>query len=619
MLTPETKIQLADLQKKGLVESAVTYITRWLESTELQPFHKEIMGLIERGDVMALNDAFFKPIPFGTAGIRGVMGVGANRINIRTISQAAQGYVNYLKKYHSADALAERGMVITYDVRHHSKEFAEAAAGVFAQNGCKVYFYSGVRSTPQISFSIRNLGAVGGAMISASHNPPADNGIKLYWENGGQLVPPHDGKVIAEGEAVTQVTTINFEEALQAKKIIMLDESIDEDYQEAVSKQSLGENRDVHIVFTPLHGCASTSLLPVLRRAGFKYIDEVRGQMPFDPDFKGVTKQIPNPEIPESLDKAILQAKQSNADIVLAADPDADRIAVVSKAAPGSEEYIFLNGNQIGVLLLDYITRQRKVAGTLPIGGVVIKTIVTSELISQIATENGLSLIGDVPVGIKYIADAIDNRLNGKPFVFAAEESHGYVCGTYGREKDSASAGLLISEFAALLKSQGKTLAQELDVIKKKYGYYREIQQSLYFTGMDGMHKMLKIMDVLRNNLPTEIGGQPVYSVLDQQNKKIIDPQNGKLLGEYIGFPDNALIFYLTPNKNTRVVVRPSGTEPKIKFYVAVGELVGEDKTDSEYKGIQKSVNDVAFKLVASLVAFAETISAGGKKSDILG
>jgi phosphomannomutase len=271
------------------------------------------------------------------------------------------------------------------------------------------------------------------------------------------------------------------------------------------------------------------------------------------------------------------------------------------------------------VLLLDYIIRQRQAQGNLPPGGVVIKTIVTTELISKIAQAHELTVIGDVPVGIKYIADTMDHRLNGHPFIFAAEESHGYVYGTYGREKDSAAAGLLISEYAALLKAEGKTLFQQLEAIKRTYGYYREIQQSLYFTGMDGMTKMLKIMETVRGNPPAEIGGTPVHSILDQLTKQIIDPASRAIVGAYAGFTDNAMIFYLAPDANTRVVVRPSGTEPKIKFYVAVGRPVGADKSDEEYAEIKTTVDKIAHDLVASWIQIAEAISPGGQKSAILG
>ncbi len=619
MISLELQTQIDQLKTVGLVPGAANNITTWLDDAEYSEFHDSLQKLLISQEINELNDAFYKTIPFGTGGIRGKMGIGTNRINNRTIAQAVEGYVQYLKEVYSDNALQERGVVITYDVRHHSREFAERAAGVFTANGCKVHFFEGVRSTPQISFTIRHLGALGGAMISASHNPPSDNGIKLYWANGGQLVPPHDSQVIAKAEAAHTINSLSFTAGLSKDMIQIASSEIDEAYYQAVGDLSLGNYRDVGIVFTPLHGCASTSFLPVLRRMGFEHITEVAEQMPFDPEFSAVTGGYPNPEVPIVLDKAIALAKQSGADIVLAADPDADRIGVASRETMQTNSYIFLNGNQIGVLLIDYITRRLKELNTLPARGVVIKTIVTSELITAIAAAHGLEVIGDVPVGIKYIADTIDNRLVGKTFLFGGEESHGYIYGNYAREKDGAMGGLLLAEYAALLKERGVTLYQRLEQIKKEYGYFRELQQSLFFPGMDGMEKMARIMEEFRNNLPSEINNRAVLTVLDQQTKKIIHPKTGAIIAEYQGFSDNTLVFYFDDKNLRRIVVRPSGTEPKIKFYVAIGKSVGLEKNDAEYQVIKQRCDAEAYQMVEAFVALAEKISVGGIRSDILG
>ncbi|MCX6779265.1 MAG: hypothetical protein NTU97_03470, partial [Candidatus Magasanikbacteria bacterium] len=307
------------------------------------------------------------------------------------------------------------------------------------------------------------------------------------------------------------------------------------------------------------------------------------------------------------------------ADLVVAADPDADRIGVVSRKIFAGNDFVFLNGNQIAVLLLDYIIKRKKENNSLPQSGVVIKTVVTTELLAKIALGNNLEVIGDTPVGFKYIAEAIDNQLAGREFVFGAEESHGYLFGDYAREKDGAVAALLICEYASWLKQENKTLYEQLEEIKKKYGYFRELLQSIFFTGMDGMAKMMKIMDVLRTDLPKEIDGFKVVSVLDQLNKKIIDPQTGQVISEYKGYPDNALIFYLNEEKTNRVVVRPSGTEPKIKFYVAVGKEVGLDKTEEEYQQIKKEADSLAFAWLEIFVKKAEAISSGGERFEVLG
>lgn len=617
MKKTEITAKLISLKKKGLVSSAIKNIKIWLESDECSNFWYEIEALINKEKVDDLNNAFFQVIPFGTGGRRGLMGVGSNRINVRTISESAQGFADYLVEYFGSKAL-KKGIVVTYDVRHNSRLFAETAASVFAGNNFKVYFYEGVRSTPQISFTIRKMKAVGGAMISASHNPPSDNGIKVYFDNGGQIVPPHDKNIINKVMVVKKIKTIDFNEAKKVGKIKILGKEIDQEFVNTVSKLSLGNYRDVHILFTPLNGCASTSFLPVLKNVGFKKVETVKSQMPFDPDFKGVAKQIPNPEVPISLDKASKQAKKSKVDVLVAADPDADRIGVVSPKNNKKQDYIFLNGNQIGVLLLDYITlilsKKTDLKKTM-----IIKTVVTTDLLAKIAVDNGCKVITDLPVGFKYIGNAIDTRLSGNKFLFGAEESHGYLYGDYARDKDGAIAALLICEYAALLKKEGKTLFEQLEIIKKKYGYYRELLQAVFYKGMDGMDKMKKIMDEVRAKLPTKVSGLEVFSVLDQLNKKFIDPKKNKVVGKYIGFPDNALIFYLNKKKTIRVVVRPSGTEPKIKFYAACGMEVGEEKSEKEYSEIKLKCDKLVHEILEDFVLRAENISEGGERFEILG
>lgn len=597
--------RVKSLKKMGLADSSLTNIQKWLEGAEFEVFRNEIIKMIEDENVNELNDAFYKVIPFGTGGRRGKMGAGTNRINVRTIAESVQGFSEYLIECLGKEVSAERGVVVTYDARHHSVEFAKISAQVFAANGIKVYFFGGVRSTPQLSFTIRHMKAIGGVMISASHNLPSDNGIKVYWTHGGQVVAPHDANIIKKVTAVREIKMEDFEVGLKNRKIVMLDANVDKAYAETVGNLSLGNYRDVHVVFTPLNGCASTSFLPVLRHVGFKQIDEVKEQMNLDPDFSGVTNQIPNPEVRTSMDIATAQAKKAGADLVLASDPDADRIGVVSRESLGSENYIFLNGNQIGVLIFDYITRELKKKNALPANGVLVKTVVTTDLLTKIADDNNLETISDLPVGFKYIADAMENRMQGKTFLFGAEESHGYLYGDYARDKDGAVAALLVCEYAAWLKKEGRTLYEQLENIKREYGYYRELLLGVFYKGMDGMEKMQKIMNELRRDMPTEIAGLKVVSVLDQLKTEV--------------FPDNALVFYLNSEKTIRLVVRPSGTEPKVKYYAAVGHAVGIDKSDAEYELIRRQCDELALKILDDISAKAENISAGGKRFDVLG
>lgn len=618
MISQEVLNSLENLQSQGLVENAYKNIKKWLDNSDYTDFWAEITELIKNNEVDKLNNAFYQVIPFGTGGRRGMMGAGTNRINSQTIAESAQGFVDYLIETFGLDEAIKRGVAITYDARHNSEKFARTAAEVFTGNGVKTYFYDGVRSTPQLSFTIRYLQALGGVMISASHNPSSDNGIKVYWQHGGQLVPPHDANVIAKVSGLQNIKKMDFVSAEKSGVIVLLDQKIDEAYQETVGKLSLGNYRSAKIVFTPLHGCASTSFLPVLKKVGFKNIFEVKEQMSLDPDFSNIDKHIPNPEVPIAMRLATEYAKTNQADLSLAADPDADRIGVVSRKSQNSNEYVFLNGNQIGTLLLDYITKGLKAKGELQ-GGKVIKTVVTTDLVAKIAEDNGLDVIGDLPVGFKYIADAMDKRLVGKKFIFGAEESHGYLYGDYARDKDGAVAALLICEYASFLKEQNFTLYEQLENIKKQYGYYRELLLAVFYTGMDGMEKMNKIMSALRNKLPTEFAGQAVVSVLDQLNKKFINPQNGEIIGEYEGFSDNALIFYLNQEKTIRLVVRPSGTEPKIKYYAAVGQVVGLEKTAKEYKNIKNKCDGLAGEILEDIARLAESICPGGNRFEILG
>lgn len=598
------------LQAQGLVEAAATRIDQWLTDDQFLSFRDELNALVDEGNINELNDAFYQVIPFGTGGRRGKMGVGTNRINAYTIAVSAQGFAEYLIAHFGKEEVQERGIVVTYDVRHNSPEFARVAAEVFGANGIRVLFFEGARSTPQISFMVRHTKAVGGAMISASHNPPADNGIKIYWETGGQVLPPHDGKIIETVNAVQEIQQGNFDELKEAGTIEMQDDTADQAYYEAVGELSLSDHRDVSIVFTPMHGVATTSFLPVLRHVGFSGIVELESQMTPDGDFTNVPDATPNPEVPTSLVPAIEKATAVGADLVLAADPDADRIGVVSRKSFDGNEFQFLNGNQIGALLLDYITQEKTYEH-----GVVVKTVVTTDLITAIAQANGLEVITDLPVGFKYIGDAIEERMAGKTFVFGAEESHGYLFGDYARDKDGAIAALLISEFAAKLKQEGKTLFQQLEEIQKKYGYYRELLQAVFYHGMDGMEKMTGIMAQLRSALPTEIAGAPVFEVLDQHKKVVLDGQTGEKIRDYVGFPNNALVFYVNKERSARVVVRPSGTEPKIKFYAAVGAPVG----DEELSTVKAHVDDEVHRYLEAFVSMAEQMADGGERFAILG
>jgi phosphoglucomutase/phosphomannomutase len=565
--------------------SALKWLEIWLTEETFNSYVLQIRYLIEKEKWEFLLDSFYQIIPFGTGGRRGLVGIGPNRINTFTIRSSAQGHSQYLIKQYG-DQARERGVVLTYDVRKYSqkgvyndaisnpvmdldcKQLAIAAAEVYAANGIKVYLFDSVRSTPELSFAIRHLKAVAGDMFSASHNLPTDNGKKVYDNNGGQLIPPDDQTLVDEViENVVEIKSMNFEDALEDKLIVMIGEDIDSAFQEAASAVTRSPERNIEILYTPLHGTGLTSVYPVLTRLGFK--------VSLDPNtsnlsgaFENVTFNIPNPEVRESFDSALPQADAIDADLIISTDPDADRIGVMVKH---KGTWQFMNGNEIGIVLTNYGISKYRSAGDLNQNSVVIKTGVTNSLIEQIATENGVRCIGDLLVGFKYIGNVmnkLENDGNIDDFILGAEESHGFIMGNYCRDKDAACAAVWIAEHAAELKKQQKTLIDDLDEIYAKYGYCHNYLTEIRLLGAKGMEQIKQIMDHLRD---TEIEAFGNFAVSDRADCWKGEPQPH--LSPTDTASRNVLIYKFTPTQETtsiRVTIRPSGTEPKIKMYFEV-------------------------------------------------
>jgi len=564
---------------------ALKWLEMWLSDKTFRDYVPQIKYLIESEKWDFLLDAFYQVIPFGTGGRRGLVGIGPNRINPWTIQASAQGHAQYLVNQYGEEA-KKRGVVLGYDVRKYTQkgvyddsldnpimnldgpQLAEAAAAVYAANSIKVYIFDGARSTPELSFAIRHLNAVSGDMFSASHNLPTDNGKKVYDQHGGQLIPPDDQILVDEvTNNVKEIKSINFGEAKKNRLIAYVDEKVDTAFLEAVCNVSLSEERGVTISYAPLHGTGLSSIYPALQKLGFNVILDRRTSNPSG-NFEHVTFNIPNPEVVESFETSIPFAEEINADLIISSDPDADRIGVMARH---KNSYEFVNGNEIGIVLANYVISKYKAKGTLDPNSVVIKTGVTTSLIEGIAQENNIHCIGDLLVGFKYIGDEMnklenDNRI--QDFIIGAEESHGILTGDYCRDKDAAGAAVWIAELAAELKKDGKTLIDYLDEIYCRYGYCHNYLTEIRLLGAKGMEQIADIMTHLRDNLVKSFGEFVVQEKIDRWEG---EPQ------PHLSITDtasrNVLIFKinrLPDTKTIKVTVRPSGTEPKIKMYFEV-------------------------------------------------
>lgn len=587
--------------------AAFRALSQWLIDPEFADFVPGIQLLIENEDIDELEDAFRTHIEFGTGGIRGKMGPGPNRINLRTIGEAAQGLAQCILKSGIEDA-RDKGVVIAYDTRNNSDVFARETAAIIAGNGIVARLFDGPRATPHLSFALRQMGAVAGVVISASHNPPSDNGFKAYWIDGGQVVPPHDKNIIAEVGAVKRLDRIDYADGVEGGLIEVLEEKLDAQYIEKLADLSLCDARDIRVVYTPLHGVGSTSVVPALRKLGYSP-HLVEAQDVPDGNFPTVADGVANPEDPGALSLAIGEARQVRADVVLASDPDADRLGCAlpdpQKGWDAAPEELAINGNQIGAVLCYYILTSLKEQDKLPDRGFVCKTIVTTDLISLIAKGFGLIPVDNLLVGFKYIGDVINNLSDDETFVFGTEESHGYLFTDFVRDKDAAVAAVLLAECAAKLKRQGRTLRDYLDDIYRAFGYFCEVQKSTYREGAQGNEEIAQIMTGLREDPPAEIGGHKVVEVIDRQTNIVHNVQTGKPR-TIQGAMGNVLAFTFTEEGHTRVTARPSGTEPKIKYYVSATSADRADLTGEDLEQTRENVDQLAYEIVNGMLDSAE-------------
>ncbi len=543
-----------------MIEEIKQKAQKWLEGNFDEETKKQVKYLLEN-DEKELEESFYKDLQFGTGGLRGIMGVGTNRINIYTVGLATQGFTNYLSENFSTNKQIK--VAVAHDNRNNSRLYAETTAKIFSANGFKVYLFEALRPTPELSFAIRHFGCQGGVVITASHNPKEYNGYKAYWDDGGQLIAPHDQNVVDEFLRLS-VEDINFNE--KPENIEIIGEEIDKIYLDKIKSLSLSpeaikNQADLKIVYTPIHG-TGVELVPMsLKSFGFTNVYNIEEQDVVDGNFPTVIS--PNPENVEALEMAMNKAKEIDADIVMATDPDADRVGIAVKN--DKNEFVILNGNQTGSILVYYLVKKWQENGKLTGKEYVCKTIVTTELIKDIADKFNVEIF-DVLTGFKFIADLIKKNESKKKFIGGGEESYGYLAGEFVRDKDAVMSCALIAEIAAWAKDNGKTLYDLLIDIYVEFGFYKERLVNVVKKGKSGEAEIKKMMETYRSNPPATINDSKVVLIKDYLTQKTTDLETGKT--EAIDLPkSNVLQFYLSDG--TKISIRPSGTEPKIKFYVS--------------------------------------------------
>ena len=560
---------------------------QWLENPYFDEATKEELKAI-KDDENEIKERFYMDLEFGTAGLRGIIGAGTNRMNIYVVRRATQGLANYIAKVDKKS----QGVAIAYDSRHMSPEFAQEAALCLAANGIKAYIFETLRPTPELSFAVRHLGCVAGINVTASHNPPEYNGYKVYWEDGAQITPPHDSGIMGEVKAISDwntVKTMDKEDAVKAGLFEVIGQAVDDAYMAELKKQIIhmdaiqAEGRNLKIVYTPLHGTGNIPARRILKELGFENVYVVPEQELPNGDFPTVS--YPNPEAAEAFELGLKLAKEVDADIVLATDPDADRLGVRVKDKNG--EYHDLTGNMSGCLLANYELSQRKaVNGSLPEDGALVKTIVTTNLADAIAKGYNVNLI-EVLTGFKYIGQQIlgfENSGKGT-YLFGFEESYGCLIGTYARDKDAIVATMALCEAAAYYKTQGKTLWDAMIDMYEEFGYYKDAIQAVTMKGIEGLQKIQEIMTTLRQNPPAEFAGHKVTAVRDYKLDEITDLATGEK--KPTGLPNSNVLYYELTD-DAWVCVRPSGTEPKVKFYYGVK---GTSLADADEKSDASSVS----------------------------
>ena len=558
----------------------------WLKGNYDNETKKEVQAMLDNEDKALLIDAFYKDLEFGTGGLRGIMGAGSNRMNIYTVGSATQGLANYLLKEFSE--LDQIKVVVGHDCRNNSRKFAEISADILSANGIKVFLFENLRPTPEISYAIRKLGCQSGIMITASHNPKEYNGYKTYWNDGAQVIAPHDKNIIAEVNKIESIDSIKFEGNKNLIETIGKDMDlafIEEVRRLVLSPEAITHNHDIKIVYTPIHGTGITLVPDALRAIGFTNIIDVPEQNIISGDFPTVVS--PNPEEPSAMEMAIKKAIATDADIVMASDPDGDRIGTAIRDENG--EFILVNGNQTMLIFLYYLMTRRKQLGLLKGNEYVVKTIVSTELVKSIAEENNIKMY-DCYTGFKWIADTIRKNEGKNNYIGGGEESYGFLAGDFVRDKDSVSACTLFAEITSWAKDNGKTMYQLLQDIYVEYGYSKEVGISLVKKGKEGADIIEAMMKDYRSNPMKTLGGSAVVLSKDYAKLEAVDYVSNEHIT--IGMPTTSNVLQYFTEDGTKLSIRPSGTEPKIKYYIEVhGKLNSREELSEARQKASDKIN----------------------------
>ena len=570
------------MENKDLLKEVTARAQVWLDGNYDAETKAEVHQMLDATDKTLLIEAFYKDLEFGTGGLRGIMGAGTNRMNIYTVGAATQGLSNYLKAQFTS--LPQISVVIGHDCRNNSRKFAEISANIFSANGIKVYLFEDLRPTPEISFAIRHFGCQSGIILTASHNPKEYNGYKAYWDDGAQMIAPHDENVITEVMNIKNVNDIKFEGNKELIQII--GQEVDRIYLERIktlilSPEAIERNKDLKIVYTPIHGTGIKLIPDALRAFGFTNIIDVPEQNVISGNFPTVVS--PNPEEPAALEMAVNKARDTDADIVMASDPDADRLGIAIKN--DKNEWILVNGNQTYLILIYYLIRRWKELGRLKGNEYVVKTIVTTEVMTDIARKNGVEYY-DCFTGFKWIAAVMRDNEGKKTYIGGGEESYGFLAEDFVRDKDAVSACALMAEVTAWAKDNGKTLFGLLQDIYIEYGFGKEKGISVVRKGKSGAEEIAQMMIDFRTSPPVEIAGSKVVTIKDYETLKKTDVVTGNVTNLDMPATSNVLQFFT--QDGTKISVRPSGTEPKIKFYI---EVRGEMKTSADYDAADATAN----------------------------
>jgi phosphoglucomutase len=563
----------------------------WLDGNYDADTKAAVKALMDNADTTELIESFYKDLEFGTGGLRGIMGVGSNRMNIYTVGSATQGLSNYLKKEFAGQSIS---VVVGHDCRNNSRLFAETAANIFSANGIKVYLFEDLRPTPEISFAIRHLGCQSGIVVTASHNPKEYNGYKAYWADGAQVIAPHDTNIISEVNKIKSVDDVKF--TGNPELIEIIGENVDSVFLEKISKltlspDSIRRNKDMKIVYTPIHGTGATLIPRALKMYGFENIVDVPEQNVLTGDFPTVVS--PNPEEPAALAMAVEKAKEVDADMVMASDPDADRLGIAIKNSKG--EWILVNGNQTAMLFIYYLLTRWSELGKLKGKEYIVKTIVTTEMIASIARKFNVPYF-DCYTGFKWIAAVMRENEGKMQYIGGGEESYGFLAEDFVRDKDAVSACVLIAEVAAWAKDNGKSLYDLIQEIYVKFGFSKEKGISVVKKGKSGAEEIKEMMTRFRSNPPKELAGSPVTIIKDYGTLRQIDLLAGQTTE--LEMPETANVLQYFTQDGTKVSVRPSGTEPKIKFYIEVKlPLASAD----EYEAVNAAAEEKVLAVKASL------------------